>query len=399
MNTGQRKKAQGELPMDIQAPPPRATSKVRALNVKWSSHDLGDSVDRKYELVRKAFKEMGFTVEGFLIRPSVDSEGDLKRKLGTFFESADQSTLYIVYYHGHGYVPVAREPKDLILFSHNDADIDDIWDFGEEIVQNRLGDLGDILQSLPDLSDNTALNTLNELSAEISSLQESLARIRPKLEPDFEISFNSILSTVLDAKGDVLVILDCCDAGAAANAIRPTDIITGEYNKHAIFACREGSTANGDMTSALCKMLIDRRERVKTTLKDVEKASNDVKWAEEGLRRAEDELASARLKLRKPRHGNQPQKTLEKIKDAKDAIEKAKTAAEKAGEALRETIKTAGNMQKAISGREIKEGLIEGLKEVEEVRFRSRTSQRGIQIPLTLKVTHKVQRKRTGAGC
>lgn len=95
-------------------------TEVHVLNIKWTSHDLGYDLGSSYEKVEKTFQSMGFKVRNCLVAPSEDSESDLKRELSDFFKSVDRSTLHIVYYNGHAYVPrstaVPKPPTHLALF-------------------------------------------------------------------------------------------------------------------------------------------------------------------------------------------------------------------------------------------------------------------------------------------
>ncbi|KAI0870614.1 hypothetical protein GGS24DRAFT_99554 [Hypoxylon argillaceum] len=249
--------------MAPQAPTSGNYDKVRILNIKWKSHDLGANIDEQYKNIEALAVKLSFELIPFVIEPSQRNGYDLKSALRKFFEPT-HTTLHIVYYHGHGYVPKTQDVA-LTLFSHNEADEQDIQRSGErfESCGKLLYRLSQQLKGLTDRPYNGALDLLDQISQETEKLREEEGRLRSKLKPDFEIHFkNTILPTIIEAKCDILVLLDCCDAGAVVQDVSPEQIVDGNYNKHVICACPKGSTANGNMTSTLYKVLSGKRHEL-----------------------------------------------------------------------------------------------------------------------------------------
>lgn len=205
----------------------------------------------------------------------------------------------------------------------------------------------------------------------------------------------------MDAEGDVLVFLECCDAGVVARAVPSASIVSGDYTKHAIVACREGSITYGCMTRALCSILTERRNKVMESFDNALSAKRGLKTAELQLQdacAARDLARESSIDTRgrishcpvlgtpsgdpkKAKTAPEAEETLEK---AEEVVKEAERALEEAKETLEEDRATFERMKKTISGTEIKEAIFERLEEdaVSTVRFRSTASEREIQIPL-----------------
>lgn len=74
-------------------------------------------------------------------------------------------------------------------------------------------------------------------------------------QPCTEIAWGGINDTIMDARGDTLIILDCCNAGLASALRLGDEDQFHEFRKELLAACTWGNEADGHMSEALCKVL------------------------------------------------------------------------------------------------------------------------------------------------
>lgn len=113
----------------------RSYARVKVLLLTFEHHDLDDVLDRETEDVKEAFELLNYTVEKEEIRMK-HSLAELEVILERFLPQEEcRDTLFIVYYHGHGYLRPADDeftifrlekinfPVILILATDKDCDL------------------------------------------------------------------------------------------------------------------------------------------------------------------------------------------------------------------------------------------------------------------------------------
>jgi hypothetical protein len=72
------------------------------------------------------------------------------------------------------------------------------------------------------------------------------------------VKWDDLAPHINDSPCDMVIILDCCSAGATDNDI-PYEKLEGPSEKHVLVACHEDSTAYGSMSDAMCDCLIESK--------------------------------------------------------------------------------------------------------------------------------------------
>lgn len=84
-------------------------ARVKVLLLTLGHHDLNDGLDEETEDVKEAFEKLNYTVykEEIRMKHSVD---ELQVILERFLPKEEcKDTLFIIYYHGHGYLRPADD--------------------------------------------------------------------------------------------------------------------------------------------------------------------------------------------------------------------------------------------------------------------------------------------------
>ncbi|KAL1838713.1 hypothetical protein VTJ49DRAFT_2278 [Mycothermus thermophilus] len=239
-------------------PPHPQYTQVHALILTWAFHDLRAedytappaedyvSLEEETARLRATLEGYGYVVHEFLI-PMHRSLESLKAELKQFLRYAADDTLLIVYYHGHGALDEGNE----LIFSSHDHPKDAEWAKAAAAELYAALLTGDACHAhgRPD------------------RYQELLKKYE-RYRPVSSIKWTSIRNPILSAPCDVLLILDCCAAGAAglpsqeeldeyanANGTSNTNGTSRPYTKHLFAACGFESSTSDYMTTALCEVL------------------------------------------------------------------------------------------------------------------------------------------------
>ncbi|EAA28880.3 hypothetical protein GE21DRAFT_3852 [Neurospora crassa] len=236
-------------------------AQVRVLILTWAFHDLkvSDSdahpymfgpgsefvsLEEETRRLRDTFESYGYTVDDWLI-PMRDPLKAVLTKLAQFSKWANDETLLIVYYHGHGSLDERRE----LVFSSHEHPTDAQW------AQTAAAEL------YAAILNQDACTHLGKPTTPYHELMKKYERYRPISK----VKWSDIRSAILGINSDLLLILDCCAAGGAnldmehsdaTDTYHNTDPSTGKiYTKHLFAACGFESSTSDDMTSAMCDVL------------------------------------------------------------------------------------------------------------------------------------------------
>ncbi|KAJ4399514.1 hypothetical protein N0V85_005998 [Neurospora sp. IMI 360204] len=242
------------------APENAQYAEVRVLILTWAFHDLkvSDSDSHPYMFgpgsefvsleeetrrLRDTFESYGYTVDDWLI-PMRDPLKAMLTKLAQFSKWANDETLLIVYYHGHG----SLDERSELVFSSHEHPTDAQW------AQTAAAEL------YAAILNQDACTHLGKPTTPYHELMKKYERYRPISK----VKWSDIRSTILGINSDLLLILDCCAAGGAnldmehsdATDTYQTEGPSGKmYTKHLFAACGFESSTSDDMTSAMCDVL------------------------------------------------------------------------------------------------------------------------------------------------
>ncbi|KAK4167784.1 hypothetical protein QBC43DRAFT_230365 [Cladorrhinum sp. PSN259] len=239
------------------SPGKRANSKfrpqykeVRVLIITWSFHDLRAedytappaadyvSLEDETKRLKETLGSYGYKISEFDI-PMDHSVEKTKAKLKEFCRYANEDTLLMVYYHGHGSMD---EENELVFSSHDHPD-------NAEWSQAAAAELYAAL--FPDEACPN-VNGSHGRKSKIKELKKKYERYRPVSS----IRWDTIREPLLSAPCDVLFILDCCAAGGANLRHVDWQPPSGtQFTKHLFAACGFESSTSDDMTAAMCEVL------------------------------------------------------------------------------------------------------------------------------------------------
>ncbi|KAL2015310.1 hypothetical protein VTK56DRAFT_5888 [Thermocarpiscus australiensis] len=222
-------------------------NQVHALILTWSFHDLRTedytapptddyvSLEEETARLRETLESYGYRVHEFLI-PMHRSVENLKTRLKQFCRYAADDALLIIYYHGHG----ALDDDNELVFSSHDHPKNPEWSqaAAAELYAAMLS--GDACPS----------------HGRYDKYQELMKKYE-RYRPVATVKWDAIRGAVLAAPCDVLLVLDCCAAGAASLRHvhwRPPPGAE-RYAKHLFAACGFESSTSDDMTAAMCEVL------------------------------------------------------------------------------------------------------------------------------------------------
>ncbi|KAK3339800.1 hypothetical protein B0T25DRAFT_467171, partial [Lasiosphaeria hispida] len=222
-------------------------NQVYALILTWEFHDLRTasytapaavdyiSLEDETKRLRQTLEGYGYTVIESLI-PMHRSAESLKAKINKFCRHAADDTLLMVYYHGHG----SLDDENELVFSSHEHPANPEWS------QAAAAELYAALL----VSDVYSTHGRKEKHQQLIKKYE-------RYRPVAEVKWEDIRPIVLGAPCDVLLVLDCCAAGAAnlhhANWQPPP--ATERFTKHLFAACGFESSTSDDMTAAMCDIL------------------------------------------------------------------------------------------------------------------------------------------------
>ncbi|KAK3681059.1 hypothetical protein B0T22DRAFT_388620 [Podospora appendiculata] len=221
---------------------------VHVLILTWTFHDLKEadytappngeytSLEDETRRLRDTFESYGYVVREYLI-PMQRSAESARARIRQFCRShAADDTLLIVYYHGHGSLDDDNELK----FSSHEHPTDSAWS------QTAAADLYAAM-----------INGHSCPAHGFGPQYQQLIRKYERYRPVSSIKWEDLRPTILSAAADLLLILDCCAAGAANLRHvnwQPPPQAEG-YTKHLFAACGFESSTSDDMTAALCDVL------------------------------------------------------------------------------------------------------------------------------------------------
>ncbi|KAL2158152.1 hypothetical protein VTH06DRAFT_4720 [Thermothelomyces fergusii] len=223
-------------------------NRVHALILTWSFHDLRledytakpeteyVSLEQETARLRATLERYGYAVHEYLI-PMHRSVESLKTKIEQFcarYEADD--TLLIIYYHGHG---AMGDDNELVFSSHHHPE-NAAW------LKAAAADLYAALFT------GGAYATQGRLDN-----HQDLLKKYERLRPIASVPWSAIRDPILSAACDVLLVLDCCAAGAASLRHLHWQPPPGAeaYTKHLFAACGFESSTSDDMTAAMCEVL------------------------------------------------------------------------------------------------------------------------------------------------
>ncbi|KAI7781670.1 hypothetical protein LA080_014436 [Diaporthe eres] len=213
----------------------RHYARVNVLLLTFYHHDQGDDLDDETEHVKEAFERLNYTVSEEEIRMK-HSLAELEVVLERFLPKEEcKDTLFIIYYHGHGYLRPADD--EFTIFSHNhpssrdlQRQVTEFWDKIDNIFQeNFRGSRSDAWEGYRE---------------EFGDLQDIA-----------EIAWRDINRPIMASQCDTLVVLDCCNAGLASAMAQDGPDPEHNFRKELLGACTWGNETEDRMSQALCKVL------------------------------------------------------------------------------------------------------------------------------------------------
>ncbi|EPS45953.1 hypothetical protein H072_10 [Dactylellina haptotyla CBS 200.50] len=184
----------------------------------------------------------------------------LKSKIEAFLEhmmsNINEDRRYIIYYYGHGDILYPRNPRlgervqvtpTLSIFSHNPPESKEEetqWDaYYQHIKESRYEHL---------------IQPTNSKCSECTVYEENFLNFHALYQnPVITVRWEKIYKPIVDALTNILVILDCCNAGLAASTMNKM-IQYGaisEYRKELIGACGWGNKTQDLMSEAMISCL------------------------------------------------------------------------------------------------------------------------------------------------
>ncbi|POS71141.1 hypothetical protein DHEL01_v210465 [Diaporthe helianthi] len=119
------------------------------------------------------------------------------------------------------------------------------WTHGySRVMEKQMPGLWDDLEKTICKSDDSQIRKLNRIRKKFKAPQ-----------PCTEIAWAAINDTIMDAKVDTLIILDCCNAGLASALRLGDENDTHDFRKELLAACTWGNETYGHMSEALCNVL------------------------------------------------------------------------------------------------------------------------------------------------
>ncbi|RVD90406.1 uncharacterized protein DFL_001372 [Arthrobotrys flagrans] len=218
---------------------------VHVLALKFKSNDL--SLDKESKKVSKGFQSCGYEVESYDIQMDTSrSERDLNKELEKFLEpNIPDDDLFIIYYHGHG-VLSTQILKDL--------------------------DRGKVQDVISSQSHSKRLQDLKEWRSTTPA----------------KVLWKDICRPIMTAQKDVLIILDCCDAGLAATKSGEWNPdIKSQYRKELIGACGWNNTTCNMMSKAMISCLEDARKNKKRSISTTTLVLQMNNWLVSDLKRGD----------------------------------------------------------------------------------------------------------------
>ncbi|KAK5655230.1 hypothetical protein OQA88_5797 [Cercophora sp. LCS_1] len=221
-------------------------AKVHVLILTWSFHDLRTapytapatadyiSLEDETKRLRDTLEGYGYDVEEWDI-PMQRSTERMCSKLRQFCKLANEDTLLMVYYHGHG----SLDDNNELVFSSHEHPANAEWS------QAAAAEL------------YAALMTGDGCSHSKTDKYTALIKKYERYRPVAEVKWDDVRPIVLGAPCDLFLILDCCAAGGANLRHvnwQPPPQAEG-FTKHLFAACGFESSTSDDMTAAMCEIL------------------------------------------------------------------------------------------------------------------------------------------------
>ncbi|KAK6330647.1 hypothetical protein TWF718_002844 [Orbilia javanica] len=221
-------------------------------------------------------------------------ERRLKTKLQKFLNpSSPDNGLFIVYYHGHGGMEEIHRSavplQTFLIFSHNQVSEERDNAIWEGILEDL--DTREVQRVMSD-SFHDKLRNLKDWR-----------RMRP-----IQVGWKQVCGPILEAQKDVLVILDCCNAGMAATTMRRELDLNrrSQYRKELIGACSWRLATRNLMSKAMTSSLENTRSEGRRSISTLTLVSEMDQWL--AIRMAEgngqDPHQPLHSVIQTPRHDN-----------------------------------------------------------------------------------------------